>query len=190
VSVASGVHRTIAQARVWDVAWSPDGSKIAFTTNASGQRLWIVRLDGTPARSVFFAEGGTDTPKWSPNSKSIAFGAERRLDAPARVFALDVASGAATALTVPEFQEGSHSPSWSPDGLRLVYERERIARSPHSESDVWVMNADGTAKLQLTSAFPSGTDTSAPEWFQGSDTSSLMRTRAARSRHGRVESPN
>jgi Tol biopolymer transport system component len=167
VSVASGGRRTIAQARVWDVTWSPDGSKIAFTTSASGQNVWIVRQDGAPARNVFFAEGGTDTPKWSPDSKAIAFGAEPGSGAHARVFALNVATGVGTAVTTPEFREGSHSPSWSPDGLRLVYERERIGRSPHSETDVWLMNADGTAKLQLTSAFPSGSDTSAPEWVPG-----------------------
>jgi Tol biopolymer transport system component len=166
VNVVNGARRTIAQARVDDVSWSPDGSKIAFTTSL-GQRLWLVGVDGAGVRDVFFAEGSVDTPRWSPNSKLIAFGAKPRLSDPARVFALDVASGGAVPLTTPEFGEGSHSPSWSPDGSRLVYERERIGRFPNSESDVWVMNGDGAAKIQLTSAFPSGTGTSAPEWVPG-----------------------
>jgi Tol biopolymer transport system component len=151
VTIVNGARRTIAQARANGVSWSPDGSKIAFTTNL-GQRLWLVGADGAAAREVLFTEGSVDALSWSPNSDLIAFGAERRLGEPARIFALDVTSGGAIALTTPVFGEGSHSPSWSPDGSRLVYERERIGHFPHSESDVWVMNADGTAKIQLTSA--------------------------------------
>jgi Tol biopolymer transport system component len=39
---------------------------------------------------------------------------------------------------------GSGAPSWSPDGTRIAYEQD---------GDLWVMNADGTNKIRITSGF-------------------------------------
>jgi Tol biopolymer transport system component len=169
VDVMNGTKRTIAQMRANVVAWSPDGSKIAFTTNL-GQRLWLVGADGSGLRNLFFTEGSVDAPSWSPDSKEIAFGAGARLSDPARVIALDIASGSVVRLTTPEFGEGSEVPSWAPDGSRIAYVRERTQRS--FGGDVWVMNADGSAKTQVTHALPLGTRTGAnslsgPKWIPG-----------------------
>lgn len=40
-----------------------------------------------------------------------------------------------------QVREGSH-PTWSPDGSRIAFEHE---------NDIWLMNADGTNMMQLTS---------------------------------------
>jgi Tol biopolymer transport system component len=47
----------------------------------------------------------------------------------------------------PEFD-----PSWSPDGTRIAYRSER-----NGESEIWIMNADGTEQRRLTDGF-------APAW--------------------------
>jgi Tol biopolymer transport system component len=168
LDVMNGTKRTVAQMRANVVAWSPDGSKIAFTTNL-GQRLWLVGADGSGLRNLFFAEGSVDAPSWSPDSKEIAFGAVAGLIGPARVIALDIVSGSVVRLTTPEFGEGSEVPSWAPDGSRIAYVRERTRGGV---GDVWVMNADGSAKTQVTHALPLGTGTGAdslsgPKWIPG-----------------------
>ena len=42
-----------------------------------------------------------------------------------------------------------HEPKWSPDGSRIVFARQ-IQLETHWQSHIWMANADGTAKKQLT----------------------------------------
>src|SRR5262249_26598677 len=54
-----------------NLALSPDGRRLAFTTWPGGA-LWIRALDGTAAQPI--AVGGYATlPFWSPNSRYVAF---------------------------------------------------------------------------------------------------------------------
>ena len=57
------------------IAWSPDGTKVAFvTTDAAEQpQLAIAAADGSGVRLISHAHGPLDTPRWSPDGKRIAF---------------------------------------------------------------------------------------------------------------------
>ena len=44
------------------------------------------------------------------------------------------------------FDEHSFNPAWSPDSRNIVY-----VKSKGADADLWIMNADGSAKHQLTS---------------------------------------
>lgn len=55
------------------VAWSPDGSKLAFTGSKGNKRgIYVVRADGTGARFLRGTENGTN-PVFSPDGSRIAF---------------------------------------------------------------------------------------------------------------------
>lgn len=57
------------------VAWSPDGQKIAFLSDAAkkGQlQLYVANAAGGPAKLLTSAKGFLSTPGWSPDGKTIA----------------------------------------------------------------------------------------------------------------------
>jgi dipeptidyl aminopeptidase/acylaminoacyl peptidase len=58
-----------------DVAWSPDGKRLAFLSDAenAGQlQLYVSNLDGRPAQKLTTLTGFLDGPAWSPDGKSIS----------------------------------------------------------------------------------------------------------------------
>jgi Tol biopolymer transport system component len=87
-------------------AWSPDGGRIAFQSNANGGHVEIysVALDGSGLRRE--TRSGVDTfdPDWSPNGKEIAFSRD------GAIWAID-RSGHERKLTS---SENDAAPVWRP----------------------------------------------------------------------------
>lgn len=61
--------------RQWDVAWSPDGSQVLFSSEVvSGDSdLYLANADGTGLQKITDLPGHEHGPSWSPDGKSIAF---------------------------------------------------------------------------------------------------------------------
>jgi Tol biopolymer transport system component len=54
--------------------WSPDGSRLAFSSNRTGRyEIWTVAADGSGARQVTDGPGEKTWPTWSPDGKRILF---------------------------------------------------------------------------------------------------------------------
>ncbi|HKB02015.1 MAG TPA: S9 family peptidase, partial [Gemmataceae bacterium] len=54
--------------------WSPDGSKIVFESNRSGDtQLWVIETAGGEARQLTTISTGASNAIWSPDGKTIAF---------------------------------------------------------------------------------------------------------------------
>ncbi|MEK9212759.1 S9 family peptidase [Sphingomonas sp. 2378] len=70
--------------QVADAQMSPDGKRIAYTvTERKGDervsRIWIVPADGSaPARPLTVGSGSDTSPRWSPDSRSLAFLSTRK----------------------------------------------------------------------------------------------------------------
>ncbi|MEM7415089.1 MAG: PDZ domain-containing protein [Gemmatimonadota bacterium] len=102
--------------------WSPDGSRIAWFNDESGEyQLVVADQDGGNARTVeiddptfYFA------PTWSPDGSQLAF-----TDTHYRVLVLDVASGDIRHVDTDRYAhpERSMNPVWSPDSRYLTYAR-------------------------------------------------------------------
>lgn len=66
---------------VFDPSWSPDGSKIAYASNAVGTEIWLYdvatkarkRLTYSPSDPTAGAYTHNRHPSWSPDGKSIVF---------------------------------------------------------------------------------------------------------------------
>jgi TolB protein len=58
--------------------WSPDGSKIAFTTNRDGNpEIYVMNRDGSGLRRMTNSPAIDVTPTWSPNGAQLAWVSDR-----------------------------------------------------------------------------------------------------------------
>jgi dipeptidyl aminopeptidase/acylaminoacyl peptidase len=72
-----GTPRVFLPEHVVNVAWSPDGARLAYHTNRDGDPLWVADRTGPNARQIFVhprgAGGHTHFPTWSPDGRWIYF---------------------------------------------------------------------------------------------------------------------
>jgi len=100
--------------------WSPDGKKIAFTSDRCGRyEIWILDADATNLRQVTFeTPGDTSFPIWSPDGAQILF----RSNFVNTV--LDVnktwAEQELRTLPMPPDNQRFVAWDWSPDGKRVI----------------------------------------------------------------------
>lgn len=116
-------------ARDKDAVWSPDGSRIAFFSDASGEyELYVMKPDGKeePLKLTSPGAGYRHTLKWSPDSKKIAW-----TDQTLTLWYIDVATKAITKVDKEEYENVDVSLdlksifdySWSPDSRYIVYSK-------------------------------------------------------------------
>jgi tricorn protease len=104
-------------------AWSPDGSRIAWFSDASGEyQLMIGDQDGLTAPRVIAlpTSGYFNTLEWSPDGKQFVL-----TDNHLNLWTIDVATGRATKVDADTYAEPGRtlSPVWSPDSRWLAYSK-------------------------------------------------------------------
>ncbi len=132
-----------ALAREQDLAFAPDGRRVAFVSDAlrSGQKqLYVQPTDGGPVRQLTRVRGQLANPRWSPDGRSLAFlhvvgsdteagalGAHARdaglvveSEPTQRLAVLDVTTGALRLLGPEDLYV--YDFDWFPDGTRLSAE--------------------------------------------------------------------
>jgi hypothetical protein len=135
-------------------SFSPDGSEIVFQLLGSGSgEIWVIGTDGSNLRRL--TEGGA-APTYSPDGGTIAF-----FDCPRQgdsfqcdVFAMNRDGSGVRNLTSTPDQDELY-PAFSPDGAKLAIEiGERVVDDVFIPSRIETMNADGSARADLTGAIP------------------------------------
>lgn len=189
----SGMQRA-AVGEVFSVAWSPDGTRIAYTVRRDE---WIRLHDVGTGKPTELARipGGAHDLAWSPDGTQIAVSDAKGIEL------VDVSTGRRSTLT----GEGRHA-VWSPDGTRIAFVRydgekditrmltisrdgraqRRFAaeladwtvswsgdgrgvlaarpRSAGEGADIWWIRDGRGAAKQVTRAFPTGASFGAPQW--------------------------
>lgn len=126
-----------------DPSWSPDGTRIAFSSNRSGtRRLWLMNANGSaPSQVIPAAGGGTERgPVWSPDGAFIAVIGVTSAG-PGITFIRPDGTGAKHVVTaaVP------NDPLWLPDG-RLIY-----AANPTGDYDLYSIDRSTGLTTRITS---------------------------------------
>jgi Tol biopolymer transport system component len=160
-------------------AWSPDGARIAFSRVRSGKDRFVASIvtaaaDGSDPRTVYSVAGGFGdeediaflyTPAWSPDGRQILFtrseeGLASADDLRPALYVVPAAGGTARRVA-----RDARDGVWSPDGGRIAFAGVDVGRACDGEcefaGDLFVMNADGTGRTQLTK---SSADDADPSW--------------------------
>src|SRR6266567_9004924 len=136
--------------------YKPDAGE-GLTRFNDNQRLHIFVVDISTKQVRQLTRGNTDEHSidWSPDGKEILLVSNREPNQDEffnyDIFALKVADNSIRRLTATEYHE--YEPLWSPDGKRIVFRGTRRGLTDREttmeDSHVWVMNADGSDRLEI-----------------------------------------
>ena len=140
-------------------AWSPDGSKVAFLSDASGEEeVYVVAQDGSspPEKITSGGHAFRFDPKWSPDSERIAFS-----DKDGRLWLVSLKDHATEEIA--HSTEGEiRDYEWSPGGGYLAFSMND--NRSLSSLYIWSMK-DSTLHHVTSGLFNEGS----PAWHPGGD---------------------
>src|SRR5215471_9854595 len=126
-------------------AWSPDGKSIAYFSDESGEyALHIKPQSGGGETKKIVLQGKSAfyfDPKWSPNSKSLAF-----TDNMMNLWLADAASGKVTKVDTDHLYNLNRAFNWSADSKWVAFERFGANRM----RSIWVYSIDTGKNTQVT----------------------------------------
>ena len=119
---------------VTSLAWSPDGTRIAFIANRVGAgQIFVMNADGTGLVRLTDHRAGNGAPAWSPDGRQIAF--------TSRHFGNDeifVINADGTELVNRTYHPADDiSPVWSPDGRRIAFTSNRSG-----DNEIFIIDPD------------------------------------------------
>jgi dipeptidyl aminopeptidase/acylaminoacyl peptidase len=100
-----------------DIAISPDGKWAVWSAK---KKLWLASVDGKQqAKELASVRGAADQPKWSPDSKQIAFVSERETHSFVAIYEF----GRDSVRYLSPSVDKDNLPRWSLDGKSIVFVR-------------------------------------------------------------------
>ncbi len=117
------------------IAWSPDGSKVAFAAKAASKDiLYVVDIKSGAVEKYPTELEGIFNATWNPDGGTVALVGNNGVKSD--IYLLDIATREFTNLTDDLFAE--YNPVWSPDGSKLAFGSDR------GDHPAYRYDADGT----------------------------------------------
>jgi len=131
--------------REFSPSWSPDGTKIAFSSDRYGgynQQIYVMNSDGTNRTRLTNNFVMDVYPSWSPDGSKIVFSSKMR-DGNEEIYVMN--ADGTNRTNISNNSEYDVYPSWSPDGSKIVF-----SSKIDSNEEIYVMNADGTNRTNIS----------------------------------------
>jgi len=125
--------------------FSPDGSRIAFSSDRSAEamEIWVAQADGSkPVQMTHNLGRYQGTPRWSPDGRWIAFDSQGQ-DGIRHIYVMDASGGRPRRIS-PE-ASGEFVPFWSQDGKWIYFCSNRTGRN-----EIWRKPFAGGGAEQVT----------------------------------------
>ena len=118
------IDQSLGMQSVQSAEISPDGRYVAYTVQQTNweddefvQQIWIATLSTGERYQLTSGKKSSQSPKWSPDSKRIAFASER--DSKRQIYLISPTGGEAAQLTSED--NGVDAFEWAPDGNAIAY---------------------------------------------------------------------
>jgi dipeptidyl aminopeptidase/acylaminoacyl peptidase len=118
------IEQSLSMKSVGDARISPDGRYVAYAVQQANwdenefvQQIWVAVVSSGERYQLTSAKKSSVSPKWSSDSKRLAFTSER--DGKRQIYVIHPLGGEAQQLTSEENGVGGFE--WSPDGSAIAY---------------------------------------------------------------------
>jgi TolB protein len=132
--------------------WSPDGTRIVFQSNRTGNdEIYVMNADGSRVTRLTVTSHANGGPRWSPDGTRIVFVSER--DGNTEIYLMN-ADGSGQKRLTESPADDSH-PNWSPDGKRIIFNSNKDTPNPKLDwweqyHNIYTMSTDGTDVRRIT----------------------------------------